>query len=264
MEKMNSKVALELLLKDVINDPSELALDKNRWVRHCIYVGIAAGRIARAINDNRENYSYFKDYIDEYGELDEDYAIALGYIHDIGRKINHPLHTTEGFKYLCDLGYESEAKITLTHSFIDNDINNSADAVSGKDRYDFINNYLKKAELTPYDNIVQLCDLFCLETGFTTVERRLLDITKRKGVYENSMLHYNKTMELLRRFELDDDYQEMMSQRFACSKDELGFYSLFPEISEDVLEKRHEDREELLKLIRENMPEGSIHILEKK
>ncbi|MDE5630947.1 MAG: HD domain-containing protein [Bacilli bacterium] len=263
MKRMNAQEALNLLLKDVINDPTEIALDKNRWVRHCLYVGIAAGRIARAINANSEHYAYFKDYIDEYGPLDEDYAIALGYIHDIGRKINHPLHTTEGYRYLCDMGYEEEARSTLTHSFIDNDINNSADAVIGKDRYDFINNYLHSVELTPYDNIIQLCDLFCLETGFTTVEGRLLDITKRKGVYENSLIHFNKTMELFSRFELDDDYQELISDENGLSKDALSFYAIFPEISKESLDKRDEDRRELLEFIRGNMPDG-LHILEKK
>lgn len=263
MERMNAEVALNLLLRDVISDPSEIALDKNRWVRHCLYVGIAAGRIARAINANSDNYAYFKDYIEKYGPLDEDYAIALGYIHDIGRKIDHPLHTTEGYKYLCDLGYLEEARSALTHSFIDNDINNSADGVTGEDRYKFINEYLHSVELTPYDNIIQLCDLFCLETGFTTVERRLLDITKRKGVYENSLIHFNKTMELLSRFELDDDYQEVVSDERKISKDALSFYALFPEISKEVLEKRNEDREELLKLIHDNMP-NNPHMLEKK
>lgn len=263
MEKMNAKEALNLLIKDVISNPSEVSLYENRWLRHCLYVGVAAGRIARAINENSEHYAYFKDYIAEHGPLDEDYAIALGYIHDIGRKISHPLHTTEGYKYLCDLGYPEEARSTLTHSFIDNDINNSADPVTGEDRYQFINNYLRSVELTPYDNIVQLCDLFCLETGFTTVERRLLDITKRKGIYENSLSHFNKTMELLSRFELDDDYLEMKSDELGCSKDDLSFYSIFPEISKETLDKRTEDREELLKFIRDNMPDAP-QMLEKK
>jgi len=263
MEHMNAQVALNLLLKDVINDPSEITLDKNRWVRHCLYVVIAAGRIARAINANSEHYAYFKEYIAEHGPLDEDYAISLGYIHDIGRKINHPLHPTAGYKYLCELGYESDAKITMTHSFIDNDVNNTAGGITGKDCYEFINNYLHSVDLTPYDNIIQLCDLFCLETEFTTVEKRLLDITRRKGVYENSLIHFNKTMELLQRFELDDDYQETVTDETGLSKDALSFYAIFPEISKEILSSRLEDREALLKLIKDNMP-GYPPILEKK
>lgn len=263
MKKMDSHMAKELLYKDVISDESELEEYKNRWVKHCLYVGKAARRIATSINNNWMNYDYFRDYIKENGPLDVDYAEALGYIHDIGRKISHPEHTTEGYKYLCNLGYEEEAGITLTHSFIDNDINNSADGVSGEDRYNFINDYLHRVDLTPYDTIVQLCDLFCLESGFTTIERRLLDITKRKGIYKNSLLHFNKTMELLSRFELDDDYQEILSLAYGINKSDISFYSIFPEISKDVLDKKDEDREELLKYIHDNMPD-SPQVLEKK
>lgn len=263
MKNINSEEAKRLLYKDVITSDEELSLDKNRWVRHSLYVGEAAGRIAQAINNNWMNYEYFRDYIKENGPLDVDYAKSLGYLHDIGRKISHPEHTTEGYKYLCKLGYNEEASITLTHSFIDNDINNSADGVSGEDRYNFINDYLHRVDLTPYDSIVQLCDLFCLETGFTTVERRLLDIAKRKGIYKNSLLHFNKTMELLSRFELDDDYQEILCLAYGINKGDINFYSLFPEISKEVLDKKDDDREELLQYIHDNMPESPI-TLEKK
>lgn len=263
MGKMKSSVAMDLLFKDVITDPSELALDKNRWVKHSLYVGIAAGRIAQAINANSNKYAYFKKYIEENGPLDVDYAIALGYIHDIGRKINHPLHTTEGYKYLCDLGYCEEARITLTHSFIDNDINNSADAVTGKDRYEFIRNYLHSIELTPYDNIIQLCDLFCLETGFTTVERRLLDLTKRKKVYENSLIHFDKTMELLKRFEPDEE-QELIAKSTDNNEEFMSFYLIFPEIKKEVLEQRKIDREMILNIIYNNLPEKQQSLVRKK
>lgn len=263
MEKMTSKVALSLLYRDVIENLSELELDKNRWVKHSLYVGIAAGRIADAINKNSNHYAYFKKYIEENGPLDVDYAIALGYIHDIGRKINHPLHTTEGYQYLCDLGYNEEARITLTHSFIDNDINHSADAVTGEDRYQFIDHYLHSIDLTPYDNIIQLCDLFCLETGFTTVERRLLDLTKRKKVYENSLVHFHKTMELLRRFVADDD-QKSMTKASDENEDFMSFYALFPEINQEVLDQRTTDREMILNIIYHNMPEETQGLSRKK
>lgn len=65
MTKLDSKKAFDLLIKDVIHCSSDLEEDKNKWVKHCIYVGIGAGRIAEKLN------------------LDSDYAQALGYIHDI-------------------------------------------------------------------------------------------------------------------------------------------------------------------------------------
>ena len=218
MEKLNSQTALDLLFKDVILKKEDLALDKNRWVRHCIYVGIAAGRIAEKLG------------------LDGDYAVALGYIHDVGRKISHPNHVIDGYHYMIEHGYVEEARSCLTHSFIDNNIYNAADKVSGpQERFNFMNNFLKSIELTPYDNIVQMCDLFCLETGFTTVEKRMLDIYVRKGIYDTTKPHFNKVMELKKRLE----------DKMGCS-----LYDLFPEISKQALESLDDDHNEIIRIFK--------------
>ena len=218
MEKLNSQTSLDLLFKDVIIKKEDLSLDKNRWVRHCIYVGIAAGRIAEKLG------------------LDGDYAIALGYIHDIGRKISHPNHVIDGYHYMIEHGYVEEARSCLTHSFIDNNIYNAADKVAGpQERFDFMNNFLQSVELTPYDNIVQMCDLFCLETGFTTVEKRMLDIYVRKGVYNTTKPHFNKVMELKKRLE----------DKMGCP-----LYDLFPEISKQALESIDADHYEIIKIFK--------------
>lgn len=232
MDKFNSQIALDLLFKDVILKKEDISEDKNRWVRHCIYVGIAAGRIAERLG------------------LDEDYAIALGYIHDVGRKISHSNHVIDGYHYMVERGYVEEARSCLTHSFIDNNIYNAADKVSGpQERFDFINGFLESIELTPYDNIVQMCDLFCLETGFTTVEKRMLDIYVRKGIYETSKPHFEKVMELKSRLE----------SQIGCS-----LYDLFPEISPSVLESINADREEIMQCFRNFESNGKGQILAKK
>lgn len=203
MSKLSAKDALDLLFKGVIFTSADLEKPENKWVKHCIYVGLGAGRIAAKLG------------------LDSDYAQALGYVHDIGRKISHPNHTIAGYKYMISEGYSEEARSCLTHSFIDNNIYYTAGGIpEGQDRFDYMNSFLQSTELTIYDNIVQMCDLFCLETGFTTIERRLLDITVRKGVFDNSELHLEKTMELRSRLE------EMMG----CS-----LYELFPEIDHGAL-----------------------------
>ena len=217
MTKLDSKKAFDLLIKDVIHCSSDLEEDKNKWVKHCIYVGIGAGRIAERLN------------------LDSDYAQALGYIHDIGRKISHPNHTIAGYKYMINEGYPEEARSCLTHSFIDNNIFYTAGGIpQGKDRFDYMNNFLLSVDLTIYDNIVQMCDLFCLETGFTTIERRLLDITERKGVFDTSPMHLEKTMELKLRLEV------MMG----CS-----LYELFPEIDVEALAQADDDYNKLVDLL---------------
>ena len=67
MKRLVAKDALDLLYKGVINTSADLEKQENKWINHCIYVGIAAGRIASKLG------------------LDSDYAQALGYVHDIGR-----------------------------------------------------------------------------------------------------------------------------------------------------------------------------------
>lgn len=214
-KKLNSEVAYELLTKDVITTTKDFKEDKNKWILHCIYSGIAAGRIAKKLG------------------LDSDYARALGYIHDIGRKISHPKHPIEGFNYMKEFGYETAANICLTHSFIDNDITLAAGPFPSKKAYDFINPHLQEKECDIYDNIIQLCDLFCLETGFTTIEKRILDISLRKGVFPSSARHFSRAIELKKRIE----------QKLGCN-----LYDLFEEISEEDLENANVYHEKLLNL----------------
>ena len=230
MEKLTAKNALDLLFKGVINSADDLEKFDNRWVKHCIYVGLGAGRIAAKLG------------------IDSDYAIALGYVHDIGRKISHPNHTIAGYKYMIEEGFPEEARSCLTHSFIDNNIYYTAGGIpEGQDRFLYINSFLNGTEVTIYDNIVQMCDLFCLETGFTTIERRLLDITVRKGVFDNSLLHLEKTMELRKRLE------DMMG----CS-----LYELFPEIEHEALALADFEHTKLVNLLNPSLVDTS-NILKK-
>lgn len=214
MENLTSSDAYKLLTEGIIHVDEDLIKDENRWIRHCIYVGIGAKRIA-----------------DKLG-LDRDYAMALGLIHDIGRRISHPNHPLEGYNYMTSKGYVKEAGICLTHSFIDNDITVTAGGgPKNEEVYHKIDTYLKANPPTLYDNIIQLCDLFCSEKGFTTIEKRLLDITNRKGVFANSLDHFNKTNALRERIE------GLMN---------CNLYSLFPEINQKDLESVNSDHDTLL------------------
>lgn len=216
---MDSTKALTILFQN-IRDIRELMSDENKWIMHSLYVGQAASTIAKRLN------------------LNADYAETIGYMHDIGRLISHDNHVIEGYKYLDNLGFPDIARYCITHSFVDNIIPNTAGGgPNSKDSYDFINNYLKSITLNIYDNIVQLCDLFCLDTGYTTFEKRILDITKRKGVYPNSLDHFKSIMELRNRIE------SMMG---------ITIYELFPQIKEADLASQNSDYEELLELFKTN------------
>ena len=70
---MDSELALSILLQN-IKSRNELSKPENRWILHSIYVGLAARRIAHKLN------------------LDEDFALTIGYMHDIGRIIDHSNH----------------------------------------------------------------------------------------------------------------------------------------------------------------------------
>jgi putative nucleotidyltransferase with HDIG domain len=214
---MDSKRALEILFKD-IHSMQDLRKDENRWIKHCLYVGQAAGRIARRLN------------------LDEDYARSIGFMHDIGRSIDQSNHVVEGYKYLIKLGYPDIARYTITHSFVDNIISNTAGGgPKSEESYDYIKSHLDNYELNIYDNIVQLCDLFCLDTGYTTFEKRILDVTKRKGVYPNSMDHFISVMMLKNRIE---------------SMIGISIYELFPEIKKEDLDSVEDDYSELMELFK--------------
>lgn len=225
--RLNSIEALKLLRLDVIENDDELNEPRNNWVRHSIEVGNAAGVIAKHLG------------------LDYDYARALGYIHDIGRKIDHPKHAIEGYYYMVGHGYPEEASICLTHSFIDNNIHLIAggEVEEGKIR-DFIEDYLNSRELSIYDNIIQMCDLLCLPTGITTLEKRLLDIYTRKGIHSNTLDQYHGAIRL----------KEKLEGLLGCP-----LYDLFDTIKDEDLRSINEDSLKIKSLLENNR----VNILKK-
>lgn len=217
LKNLTPENAYNLLIQGVIQNENDFEKPENKWINHSIYVGLAAKRIAQKLG------------------LDENLAEALGYIHDIGRKIDHFNHPIEGYRYMTKLGYVDQAGICLTHSFINNDITVTAGGgPKEKEKYEYINSYLQSNPPTIYDNIIQLCDLFCLENGFTTIESRILDITKRKGIFENSLNHFQETMKLKERFEM----------LMHCN-----LYDLFPEIKRKDIDNIQNNHDELIKLL---------------
>ena len=201
MKKLTSTEALRLLEESGKMNPG-------RWVKHSKKVGEAASRIAERL------------------DLDVDKARAMGYIHDIGKRFGkRAIHTVEGYDFLISLGYNEEyANICLTHSYLNNDINCTAGGFPSPrcKGYEFRVNFLKNHEYTIYDKIINICDLFCTNE-FVTIDRRLIDVYIRRGVYDNTVYHIKSTIALKR--ELED----MMG---------CGLYSLFPEII-DNFNKKH-------------------------
>lgn len=165
--KLTSDMAYKLLT-DGLNDPESI-----RYVPHSRHVGDLAGMIAR-----------------ELGE-DEEYAKTLGYLHDIGRKIDSDNHMYAGYRFLKDNGYEEYSFICLTHSFLNNDIECICGCFLSPDSegYEEVKEFVSSHENSVYDRIIQTCDLLCLHSGGTTLEERLDDIESRKGTHFKSEYH---------------------------------------------------------------------------
>lgn len=172
----------------------------DHWINHSICVGNSAGKIAERLN------------------LNVDYAKTLGYIHDIGKCVdNFKNHVINGYNYLKELGYDDEyANICLTHSYLNNDVYCTAGGVP-KD-IPFRTEFIKNHEYTIYEKIINLCDLMCTDV-IMTVDKRLIDLIIRKGVYENTQYHIKQTYKLKQYID-----------------EQLGFnvYDLFPDIKDNL------------------------------
>ncbi len=188
--KLTSQKALEMLEESRGKAPDD------GWINHSICVGNAAFKIAEALG------------------LDAEYAITLGYIHDIGKSLdNFKNHIIGGYNYLKELGYDEEyAAICMTHSYLNNDVICTAGGIPPDKEKKAA--FIAQHEYTIYDRIINLCDLICT-SKVVTLEKRLIDIMIRRGVHENTVYHIKEAQKLKASFD-----------------DMLGFnlYKLFPDI----------------------------------
>ena len=156
------------LLTDGLSDP-----ENTGYVTHSKYVGDLAAMIASDMG------------------LDPAYAAVLGYLHDIGRRIDPGNHIYAGYKFLKENGYGQYAFICLTHSFLNNDIECICAQLlpPESEGYDEVKAFVESHKNTDYDRIIQTCDLLCLHTGGTTLEERIADIEARRGTHAKSRYH---------------------------------------------------------------------------
>lgn len=90
-------------------------IDPGPWGNHCRVAAYAAEKIALSCGMNGEK------------------AYVLGLLHDIGRKffVRDLGHIYNGYRYMQSLGYFAVAKICLTHSFPNRDL----DIIHRQNRY---------------------------------------------------------------------------------------------------------------------------------
>lgn len=166
------------------------------WIDHSICVGNSAGKIAEKLG------------------LDVEKAKTLGYIHDIGKGIGEFLeHPQNGYQYIKEQGYDDEyANVCLTHSFLNNDYMCTIGWMP-EENVD-LSNFIQTHEYTIYERIINLCDMICTNVN-VTLEKRLIDIMIRRGIFENTIYFVKEIQKLKKAFD-----------------NMLGFnvYTLFPDI----------------------------------
>jgi putative nucleotidyltransferase with HDIG domain len=162
-------------------------LNPGPWVQHSYYVGKAAESIAR-----------------EHPKLDSKIAFILGYLHDIGRRAGpgDMRHTLDGYTFLAEQGFMDAARICITHVFPLKEIH----AVAGQwdctnQEMEFLKEYLCDVEFDDYDRLIQLCDAIALPSGYCLVEKRLMEVSLRRGVNEFSVLRWKAFLGIQKDFE---------------------------------------------------------------
>ena len=120
------------------------------------------------------------------GNLDPDKAYILGLLHDIGRKfgVRHLGHVSDGYSYMMSLGYDEAARICLTHSFVEKDLQvyvGKHDISQSEEKE--LSATLYALEYDEYDRLIQLCDSLAGAEGVMDMEARMLDVKKRYGFY---------------------------------------------------------------------------------
>lgn len=157
------------------------------WVQHSIFVAQAAEAIAAC-----------------HPDLSATDACILGYLHDIGRGAgpSDMRHALDGYVFLHSRGFDDAARICLTHSFPVQDIR----AVAGTwdctpEEMGVLETQLLAVQYDEYDRLIQLCDALALPEGFCLLEKRLIDVSLRRGVNERTVPRWRAFLQLQRDFE---------------------------------------------------------------
>lgn len=166
--------------------------------------------------------------------LDGEEAYVLGLVHDIGCHFNKGIqHPFIGYKLLKELGYEKEANICLTHSFLQGDPNCTADGPivqngvvaknniipwECKEESEEVLQFLQTHKYTACETIINLCDLMCTDK-IVGLDKRLIDLIAKKGAFSTTQNHIKKAKEI----------EKALEEIMGCT-----MLDLFPEIVDNI------------------------------
>lgn len=155
--------------------------------------------------------------------LNPEVAYISGMLNDIGRRkgVHAMRHGIDGYKYAINKGYDLVARTCLSHTAFRH--NNEVVIVGKRDgtieEYDFVKDYLSRAEETDYDKLIKLCDYLSLPSEFVLIEKRIVDIALRGGTNEYTIPRWKSTFEIKKYFE---------------EKIGKSIYSLLPNVKENT------------------------------
>lgn len=157
------------------------------WGNHSRVAAFCAERIAKACDG-----------------LDADTAYICGLLHDIGRRdgVYDMKHLIVGYRYMKGLGYDTAARISLTHSFpsgLSAEYSGKADIT--EDEKDFIRLYIEQSEYDDYDRLIQLCDALSFAEGPVCIEKRLVNVAMRYGFNEYTLTKWKSVFSLKEHFD---------------------------------------------------------------
>lgn len=173
-----SKENAEKLLKE-----AEI-INPGPWGNHCRVAAKCAERIAMACS------------------MDAEKSYVLGLLHDIGRKflVRDLGHLYYGYQYMNRLGYNQVARVCLSHSFPNQDLQIYIGKIDiPKEEAEAVEKILDEMQFDDYDRLIQLCDALAGSDGILDIEERMADVKHRYGNYPQEQ--WDKNMELKHYFE---------------------------------------------------------------
>lgn len=173
-----SKENAEKLLKEAEE------MNPGPWGNHCRVAAKCAERIAMACS------------------MDAEKSYVLGLLHDIGRKflVRDLGHLYYGYQYMNRLGYHQVARVCLSHSFPNQDLQIYIGKIDiPKEEAEAVEKILDEMQFDDYDRLIQLCDALAGSDGVLDIEERMADVKHRYGNYPQEQ--WDKNMELKHYFE---------------------------------------------------------------
>ncbi len=169
---------------DLLNVASRL--NPGPWTAHSEYVAAAAESIAH-----------------HHPRLDPSVAFSMGLLHDIGRRegVTQMRHALDGSRYLENLGYPESARICLSHSYPNKNLEEGFGSWDCLEDKNTVGAFLQSVVYDDYDRLIQLCDTLALPSGYTLLEKRMIDVALRYDVNENIVPKWKKVFDIKRDFE---------------------------------------------------------------